>query len=491
MKKKILSAILSMAVAASLFSGCGAETTTRITIYRSNFSFSETDAEQLNKVADALNSYMADKGMDIEVTLMETSSDVYVETAAEAIANEEVNLLWTAAWEIGDINPTNLVKSESLYDLTSYLSGTALYATIDSRLWETSEFDGKKYFVPISKDNAEGYDLMFRQELVDKYGWDLSSITCLEDLETQGILDDCMTEGLWYPFMLQKTAMFNRFYIDSYDFFTGASSSNWIAIDRNVDIVVNTVLSDEYYEFCSLMAKWSSLGYIDAADYEKTIETSAATTDDWGVSWWTDVPINDEADTRYGQDVTMVKITDEWVTASSPLNSCYCVTAYSSTDQVKACIDFLNLLYTDTTFADIYTYGIEGEDFTYDANGCVEQNSTKYAHFMWESANASVVSPVSGEPVNKGELYETWNNEAKVSNSVGFRFDVTEVLEEYTACQAVYEEYGYLLETGGVAPDDVATVIAEYRDALDAAGYQKVVVEAQLQYDNWKAANGR
>ena len=38
--------------------------------------------------------------------------------------------------------------------------------------------------------------------------------------------------------------------------------------------------------------------------------------------------------------------------------------------------------------------------YTYNAEGLVEQNSDKYNHSMWESASATIVTPLSNEPAD-------------------------------------------------------------------------------------------
>ena len=43
-----------------------------------------------------------------------------------------------------------------------------------------------------------------------------------------------------------------------------------------------------------------------------------------------------------------------------------------------------------------------------------------------------------------------------------------------------------MLENGGVATNKVDEQIAAYQKALDEAGYQKVLAEAQKQYNAWK-----
>ena len=235
------------------------------------------------------------------------------------------------------------------------------------------------------------------------------------------------------------------------------------------------------------MADWADKGYISEDDFTKVTTDTTTQTQDWAISWWTDIPVNDEADSRYGQDVTMQPATDRWAHSTSALGSCYCVTANSTAEQAQACVDFLGLLYTDSTLADMYTFGIEGEDFTYDANHQVTQTSEKYNHSMWESASATIVTPLDNEPANKADLYESFNGGANTSSAAGFRFDKSPVEAQYTACANLFESYGFPLENGGISASDVESTIAKYQAALDEAGYQDVLAEFQSQYDAWKA----
>ena len=115
------------------------------------------------------------------------------------------------------------------------------------------------------------------------------------------------------------------------------------------------------------------------------------------------------------------------------------------------------------------------------------QHSDKYNHSMWESASATIVTPLDNEPDNKADLYIDFNGGANTSVAAGFRFDKAPVEAEYTACRNLFEKYGFALENGGVAPEDVDAEIAKYQADLDAAGYQEVLAEFKAQYDAWKA----
>jgi putative aldouronate transport system substrate-binding protein len=94
--------------------------------------------------------------------------------------------------------------------------------------------------------------------------------------------------------------MFYRWYIDKFDFFTANSATNFFAVDRATDTVVDTIQTPEYKEFCDLMAKWGEAGYISEDDVTKTTTDTTTQTQDWAISWWTDIPNNGEANGRYG-----------------------------------------------------------------------------------------------------------------------------------------------------------------------------------------------
>ena len=324
LSKKMLSATLVTAMTASMLAGCGdastgsntsgegekQETTTEdgktvISLYRDTFNLASPDSAEVQAVEDAINEYIGDK-IDVQIKLTDIGSGEYKDKANLALSNGEVNLLYTASW-IETINCDNLVNQNALYDLSELLPGTDLYDSMPAWVWDASQYDGKDYFVSCYKESAEGYDLMFRKALVDKYGWDIDSVKELSDLEP--MLEDCKTEGLKYPYLTQKTAMFHRYYLDDFDFF---SQDSLMGVDRESDSVVNVIQTPQYKEFVTLMCEWAEKGYLSEDDVTKTTTDTTTQTQDWGVSFWTDVPNNGEANTRYGQDVVMTPITNTY-----------------------------------------------------------------------------------------------------------------------------------------------------------------------------------
>ena len=292
-----------------------------------------------------------------------------------------------------------MVPQKAVYDLTDLIQ-------------YTSKYDGKIYFIPVYKDNVEGYDIMARKDLVDKYGWDMSSVKTLKDIEP--MLADAKSEGLKYPWLTQKTAMFYRLYINDFDFFTADATANWVSVDKSTNEVVDTIQTDQYKEFCTLMAEWAEKGYISEDDVTKTTTDTTTQTQDWALSWWTDIPVNAEANSRYGQDVEMTPITDRWAHSTSAT----IVTPVAGEPENKA---------------DLY------EDF----NGGAKTSPA--AGFCFDK------SPVEAQFAARQNVFETYG--FPLENGGFAAADVESTIEAY---QAALDEAGY------------QDVLAEFQSQYDA-----------------------
>ena len=191
--KKVLSTMLVASMSMAMLAGCGSSTDSAapaasdakeetktetkaddtaaatesadgavtINVTRATFNLATPDSDQVKKVEDAINAYIADK-INVQIKLTDIGSGEYQEKANLALANNEINLLWTASWE-AVIGTNDLVPINAVYDLTDLLPGTPLYDSMDAGQWEATKYNGKNYFIPVYKDYVEGYDLMSRK----------------------------------------------------------------------------------------------------------------------------------------------------------------------------------------------------------------------------------------------------------------------------------------------------------------------------------------
>ena len=247
--KKIISLVPALVMILSVCSFAVADEKVTINIYRDMFN-TIPDAKAVDAVTDAINAYLAEKGANFTVTQTVVNSGEYGDKANLALAASETNLLWTASW-MGTVGTNDLVPLQAVYDITDLLPGSALYASMDAGQWEASKYNGRNYFIPVYKDNVEGYGIAYRKDLADKFAWDFSAVTKLADIEP--MLEDAYNDGILYPYLTQKTALFYRWNIDSFDFFTADADTNFFAVDRATNTVVDTLQTAQYVEFCKLM----------------------------------------------------------------------------------------------------------------------------------------------------------------------------------------------------------------------------------------------
>lgn len=500
-RKKVISLVLAAVMTMTLMTGCGSNDATsadnstdtadigsstdgmvEIAVDRATFNLASSDSAEVEAIQNAINEYIGPK-INVKIKLTDIPSGEYPDKINLLLANNEVNLFWTASWE-GAVSTDNLYTQNAVYDISDLLLETDLYSSMPEEVWNSSKYNGKDYFIPCYKESAEGYDLVYPTAMAEKYGWDLTTIKELKDIEP--MLADMKADGVKYPLLMQKMPFFSKYYIDKYDF---SMANTMIAIDLSTNEVVNCIQTEDYKNFVTLISDWATKGYISDEEVTKTIPDTAIMTTEWGFAAWVDVPVNADASVTYGQDCDVIRMTKNWANSTSTLGSCFAISSSSTEEQAKACIDFLGLLYTDSTLANLYTYGIEGTDYDMNSEGMVVKKGDLYNHSTWESGSIKSSAVAEGAPANTVELYETFNSNSVASPASGFRPDYSSVEAQWSACASIYDQYGYALEEGAYTPEEVGSIITEYQNALDSAGFQEVLAALQQQYTDWKAIN--
>ena len=95
---------------------------------------------------------------------------------------------------------------------------------------------------------------------------------------------------------------------------------------------------------------------------------------------------------------------------------------------------------------------------------------------------------VGEEPADKWKEFETFNDAAKISPALGFKFDSSKVSTEIAAINNVLEEFKATLYSGSV---DVDEYLGKLNTKLKEQGIDKVITEMQTQMDEWKKENNK
>ncbi len=507
--RKILKKILftSFVGILAVMTGCssgfsdksGDGSTTNIHLYRATYNIGQTDERELGLVQDAINDKLQKKGSKVSVTIKEIPNEEYADAVNIALSKQEADLFWTASWW-NTIGTNDLYQQKLVYDLTGLLKNTALYKSMPEWYWEAAQYNGRDYFVPVYKEGAEGYDIKALKVNADKYGLELEHLfdekaELADNLrKLEPYLKKAKADGIRYPYLGRSTGMFQRFGMDYYDFFEQPLMA-MIGINLKTNEVENPIQSKEFADYCKVLGNWGEKGYLNVdEEIGKTSSELVCQTQNWLVSWWTDIPNNAESFGRDGnQEETFGHLTQNYINSHTATGSCFAVSAACDEEKAKACIEFLGYLYTDVEIGNLFTYGIEGTDYVL-KNGKVDRTAesglknpgTLYNHSPWESTSIEAVNLLSDEPDDKLARYKSFNEAAVISPASGFRFDHSSVDAQYNALISLYDQYGFLLDTGGVPEKDVDAAIKKYQEAMDEAGYQEVFNAAKEQYDKWK-----
>ena len=372
---------------------------------------------------------------------------------------------------------TNLIKSETpkLYDAVN-------------PWWDVGTLHDTVYGVPMLKDlGAEVFFRLNSDYYETKKGCTLPEEMSFGELEPylQMWKDDHPDE---YPFIVTASGLNGLNQVHE------SIVGNYLVIPYSKagtaegTKIIPVWEDKEYLEILRNMHKWYQEGYInpDAATL-KEVPYSMRNPVRIGTAWtgyrgWSDPDI-------VGFNVKLVRFLGPNLSRSSEQGSLIAINAAADEEHAKACLKYMELLYTDRELRDTLAYGIEGTHFRYyeDTVIRIEENADRYRLDLFETGPAVSASVLSAgennlaDPDEWKKVYEGYKT-ANVSDTKGFSFDPTNVEAEIAAMDAVWESNYAELITGTMDPDEV---MKDMKKQMEDIGIEKVQKEAQSQLDEY------
>ncbi|MGL4450591.1 MAG: ABC transporter substrate-binding protein [Sarcina sp.] len=475
--KKLSLILLSTVIATgTILTGCGAADKGAVkegeVVTLKWYSIGQ-EPKDLKTVLAKANEYLGEKiGVNIDMKFVDYGDynqkmSVLLNTAGD------YDLAFTCSWA-GDY--LGNARKGAFLELDSYLDnqGKDMKAEIDERFWEGAKIDGKIYAVPNQKELAIAPMFMFDKELVEKYDIPYEELTSMEKLEP------------WLKLIKEKEPSFVPFYKDKIMSFAEGFDhvvDNLLGfrVDDKDLKVVNFYETQEVKDRALLMKKYYDLGYINAdspvANDDRSIKRFAYKADGQphveGI-WSRD----------YKRQMVTVPMYESWVTNSSTTGSMIGVS--KNTKYPEKAVEFLNLLNTDEYLRNLINFGVEGVHYDLTDKGQVKlKEPVDYNVSYMSVGNLFKTYTLESEPETKWDDFKKFNDEAKMSESLGFKFDTSSVQNELAALANVVEEYKALVYSGSV---DVEKTLKACNEKLYAQGLQKVIDEMQKQVDAWKAS---
>ena len=417
---------------------------------------------------EKINKYLGEKiGVNIDVEVV-SWGDWDNRKSVIVNSGEYFDILFT------DYGKYNSEVNLGVYtDLTELIKTSApeLYSYIPEDYWKAVSVNDKIYAVPTYKDSSATQYLVWDQAIIDKYSIDAENLLSFADL-TDTLTKVKEGEGT-APFILSKSGA--DVITSVYDQMGAGLPTLGVRYDDETKKVVSVLEEEDILSQLDVLHQWYKDGIINAdaptlgeSPSYKMLSIaqgwSAAAKTTWGPSM--------------GVEAKAIKFIDTIVSNSTVSGSMNGI--YSGSKYPEKCLEFLQLINTDSMVRDAFYYGLEGENFEYTADKKITKLNQDWTMAGYTQATFFNLSQLADDEINQWDEVKELNANANPSVLLGFNLDTTNIESELANCRAVYEKYKSELMTGAKEPRELVKTI---RKELNAAGFEKIITEAQTQVD--------
>lgn len=442
-----------------------------------------TPDRDMAAVNDALNKLLKKK-INVQLEYKKINWSDYGTTLSNIIhSGTYFDIAFTTEGDQGDYS--GYAKKGVWLELDPYLEtiGKDMYDAIDPLLWYGVKINDKIYGVPTNKEVAVPEWWIYKKELVDKYGIDISKYNTLESLEPLFKMISVKEPG--YTIMELDRNSRNFFALEDYEYVLNRDVPLMVkSTDQSLKIV-NIFETELARRTLDTLRKYYKEGYINE---DAAVKSGSELGRDPKV-FWREAGAGPYPTTSWSKDtgfeVTARQVTSSIATTESARGGIMAVNANSQNPE--ACIRFLNCLNTDPEVRNLINFGVEGVhyDLTPDGQVAVKPEGG-YTGVQYTQGNWFILKTLKGDPLNKWEEYKRFNSESIRSEALGFTPDISDpaVSSVLTAVSNVTAKYYYSLMTGTVDPK---VVLPMFLKELQAAGIDSLRNTFQKQIDAWKA----
>ncbi len=452
--------------------------------------FPDTVGTDNAEVSDAV-SKIAQEKIDVEVEMVFFGSGEYDQKMPKLMAtNEQMDIGWTSS----DTFVSN-VRDGAYYDISEDLENyPGLKKLFTDEFLGGVTINGGVYGIPTLKEMANSWAVYINQETLDRHNIDASKIETIADIEP--ILAALKSEGR-LGFAISNSGGHADFdLLENYDAITGpfviSNDEDEKATSKKI---VNYYETEEFANYVKLLRDWYNKGYIidDVLEngWDTYVTKMSQTPSSQGVTYVCYSPLNEIGYSKGSKigAMTPIQITDPVIDNSSTRGSVFAI--FKKSENKQSSLKFLELWNTDKDVNRLIKYGIEGKHYNFvEEDGVkkiqkVEGAGGMYLNQNWRSGNMLLGNLEEGEPANKTEVFNEWNENATVSVVLGFTPDISTLEAEISACNAVVKGKVAAILTGAIDPEDPEYGIEAIKTEMQKAGSAKVVTELQKQYLTW------
>lgn len=473
MKKRFLAGALTAAMIAGTLSPAAVSAADMTTLSLWIPTLATYTDEAVAEVETAINEYMGEKyGLQVDLEYVEIGN--FEQAINLAMTTDEVDV---TCYFTGDGQFSNYVANGQLLDITDYFENASeeLKNTFTEAEIVASSMNERMYGL-VRKYQYGGHAVaVLNKDIVEEMNIDAKAITTMDQLE-EVLYQVHEKYPDIYTMVPQSTSEMTWSWTQIAD--KGIGLTNYAYADWGTTELKSLFETEGFAEFCKYTNKWYNDGLIMSDALSNTMEGSSMVTA--GSAFCTlhngDV---DPLDQLYPNTVETGILAPARAIATDIGNLQYGISANSA--HPEEAFTLLGAMYTDSEFATLLAYGIEGKHYVLNDRGRAEypEGMTAETEPYGGFAATATYADFLILPVKETALYEDakatvdeWDAGVEVTPAFGFFYDTTDKTDFVTAYANLEDKYRDALMTGSVALDDV---LPQIKSELESIGFYDVL----------------
>lgn len=522
MKQRIFALLLTVAMAASCFVGCGTNTETskdpvstekvnESTVVQESETESavvqETDPDNgepynvhiiyriapqneadMQAVADYINTeILPDLLPNTTVSFEFIPASEYVEKIKlKAASGEKMDLVLSMISQKFE----DLVSMGAFVPWDEYLEYMPnTMELIPESWWDGVTLDGEIYGIPNYQITARSFAICIDEQMAKKYNINIDDINNLDDFEEK-YLKVLKANGEYAKGTItQAVKMWTNKAAEFFDLCDTEQISGLLVVDKNDPTkVLNMFEAEGVVESLKRDRKWVEEGWVNpdalvGLDEKSVMEMNllGSRLESWQPNW--DAHLKNQ----FNRDFLVKRVGTPLVTTSS-VRSTMTSIGYTSENPYRAAKLF-DLINSNEELFNAICYGIEGKHYEWNDDGTVkilQDSGYNISTWAYQYGNTMQAYRLEGKAADYNKQVDELNRSAAVGTIFGFSYSNAAVTTEWASVNAIISNYkdGF----NGARYEDVQAELDKMNAELYAAGLQKIIDDCQAQLDAWMAA---